>query len=567
MNRKERRRLNKLSRPPGASGRDSAARARPAEGANELLQQGFTCLGAGLFQDAQRLGQQVLALEPKNPEALNLCGIAAFQLGDPHQGLEQLQVAVRFKPDYAEGYNNLGNMLKAVGQAAEAEAAYRRSLEINPDYFDAHYNLAILLEVAGRLDEAEAAYRHAGDIKPDFAEIHFNLGNVLKAASKLEQAAAEYRRTVEMVPDHADAHNNLGSVLHELGEFDEATERYHRALEIAPAHAPAHYNLGITLQELGKFDEAIAAYQCALEHKPDYGEAHINLGYALQRSGKLDAAIAAYQRAIEIEPHNAQVHANLGDALLTRGDPRAAVEVCDDYLETHAGNTGVLAFKTVALNELGDPEATRFLLDFERFIRRVQITVPQGYASLKDFNTALAHYVSKHPTLVAAPTSHATRYGQHSGELLTESKGAIAMLETAIRGAVEEYRQSLSCEPDHPFVANPPRRFALTAWGVVMQSQGHQIAHNHPSAWLSGVYYVELPDVVTEADRSHEGWIEFGRPPEHFHCKAAPQVKLTQPEEGAMLLFPSYFYHRTLAFQSTQRRISIAFDVLPLPEG
>jgi uncharacterized protein (TIGR02466 family) len=150
--------------------------------------------------------------------------------------------------------------------------------------------------------------------------------------------------------------------------------------------------------------------------------------------------------------------------------------------------------------------------------------------------------------------------------LLSESNGAIAKFEAAIRDAVEEYRQSLSCFPDHPLLANPPRRFALTAWGVVMQSQGHQIAHNHPSAWLSGVYYVELPDVVPGTDPSHQGWIEFGRPPEHFHFKATPRVELIQPVQGAILLFPGYFYHRTIPFESRQRRISIAFDVLALPE-
>ncbi|MCW5581951.1 MAG: hypothetical protein KIS72_11480 [Luteimonas sp.] len=36
-----------------------------------------------------------------------------------------------------------------------------------------------------------------------------------------------------------------------------------------------------------------------------------------------------------------------------------------------------------------------------------------------------------------------------------------------------------------------------------------------------------------------------------------------RPEEGTMLLFPSYFYHRTLPFEDESPRISIAFDVLP----
>ena len=31
-----------------------------------------------------------------------------------------------------------------------------------------------------------------------------------------------------------------------------------------------------------------------------------------------------------------------------------------------------------------------------------------------------------------------------------------------------------------------------------------------------------------------------------------------------MVLFPSYFYHRTVPFTGTDERISIAFDVRPL---
>ena len=97
----------------------------------------------------------------------------------------------------------------------------------------------------------------------------------------------------------------------------------------------------------------------------------------------------------------------------------------------------------------------------------------------------------------------------------------------------------------------------------MLQAQGHQIPHNHPSAWLSGVYYVKLPRIVRVPEQRQAGWIEFGRPPEHFHCTVQPEVKAFQPEEGLMLLFPSYFYHRTISFETAETRISIAFDVLP----
>ncbi len=31
-----------------------------------------------------------------------------------------------------------------------------------------------------------------------------------------------------------------------------------------------------------------------------------------------------------------------------------------------------------------------------------------------------------------------------------------------------------------------------------------------------------------------------------------------------MVLFPSYFYHRTIPFESDEQRISIDFDVMPV---
>ena len=49
--------------------------------------------------------------------------------------------------------------------------------------------------------------------------------------------------------------------------------------------------------------------------------------------------------------------------------------------------------------------------------------------------------------------------------------------------------------------------------------------------------------------------------------KAEPELTTFRPEPGMMLLFPSYFFHRTLPFQSHETRISIAFDVMPFEHG
>jgi hypothetical protein len=95
----------------------------------------------------------------------------------------------------------------------------------------------------------------------------------------------------------------------------------------------------------------------------------------------------------------------------------------------------------------------------------------------------------------------------------------------------------------------------------VLRQQGHQAPHLHPSGWLSGVYYVALPQV---GQGSEDGWIEFGIPP----CELADETGLPrrrlQPRVGELTTFPSYLYHRTVPHAGSAPRISLAFDVVPI---
>jgi hypothetical protein len=63
-------------------------------------------------------------------------------------------------------------------------------------------------------------------------------------------------------------------------------------------------------------------------------------------------------------------------------------------------------------------------------------------------------------------------------------------------------------------------------------------------------------------NESRSGWIEFGRPPDEFPCTVEHRVRMFEPREGRMFVFPSFEYHRTIPFESSQQRISIAFDLL-----
>jgi hypothetical protein len=76
------------------------------------------------------------------------------------------------------------------------------------------------------------------------------------------------------------------------------------------------------------------------------------------------------------------------------------------------------------------------------------------------------------------------------------------------------------------------------------------------------VYYPKVPDAVGASPDNASGWIEFGRPQELYRAKRSPAVRLIQPREGLVVLFPSYFFHSTIPTESPDTRVSIAFDII-----
>jgi uncharacterized protein (TIGR02466 family) len=108
-------------------------------------------------------------------------------------------------------------------------------------------------------------------------------------------------------------------------------------------------------------------------------------------------------------------------------------------------------------------------------------------------------------------------------------------------------------------------RWTLRTWGTVLEAGGYQTAHMHPLGWLSGVYYVEIPDgLPAEMTATGAGALEFGAPPARVSAAASHPLRRVEPRAGRLVLFPSYLYHRTLPFAGAGRRISLAFDVMPL---
>ena len=301
----------------------------------------------GEYEKAVELFAQVLAVHTNNAGLFNNRGVALFELKRLDEALASYARAIAIKPDYAEAHYNRGNAFLERHLFDESLASYSRAIAVKPDYAEAHYGRGNAFKQRQLLPDALASYERAIACKPDYAQAYANRGNVLKELGLAQEALASFERAIQIHPDYAEAHGNRGVCLHDMGRIEEAVASYERAISIDSAYAEAHSNLGVSLLALERLPQALASYARAIALKADYAEAHYNRGNALHGLHLPDEAIASFERAIAIKPGYAQAHYNCGNAFkeLRQLDQAlahyaAAVEAQPDYAQAHC-NQGV----------------------------------------------------------------------------------------------------------------------------------------------------------------------------------------------------------------------------------
>ena len=95
---------------------------------------------------------------------------------------------------------------------------------------------------------------------------------------------------------------------------------------------------------------------------------------------------------------------------------------------------------------------------------------------------------------------------------------------------------------------------------IDLKTGGSLKPHMHKEGWLSGSLYLSRPKRV----RNNDGDIVFS-----LHGSNYPKEEklfnevVFSIEKGDMVLFPSSLFHATIPFTSDEKRITLAFDIMP----
>ncbi|MFM7067812.1 MAG: putative 2OG-Fe(II) oxygenase [Gammaproteobacteria bacterium] len=527
----------------------------------------------------------------------------------------------------AEYANNLGNLLRTAGYPAAAEAAYREAVAAHDLPQARIGLARVFLETDRPEEAAAVLARippvaATANVYLLLADALARTGQDATALKVLQQAGEPAIHTpafrlafaarLDTLGRHEEAEASLAPVLegpHEptarlaLAELCVARRDWHRALQVLetgihrhPDHPQLLSRHAAMAWMTGCGESFADGLRAALQRRPQDGELRLalvsglgNAGFeteseALLREGlrlqpeaplfnallalrcaetaRLEEARPAIARALAVAPELEYVREQAAIVALIGGETAAASEHTGWLISRRPIGQFAWALRVLALRMAGDATWETYAHP-DRVCRSTLLAVPAGYASLEEFNAALAARLRERHTLSTHPLVNSVRGGTqveiHPG---AEQDPVLRAFLEAIRQPIDDYIATMPEDSAHPlFRRRRPGHRLSGCWTVRLHgSSGRHVSHIHPQGWISSAYYVTVPAEIP-ASRDRAGWLSFGRPP--YPMAGMDSVGAVQPEPGRLALFPSYQWHGVEAFPGEGERMTIAFDVVP----
>ena len=283
---------------------------------------------------ARASARSILRVVPRDPRALLILGSAHRRLGDaraalaileplakaypraahtwyetgaalaldarPDAAIEALRHAVGLKPDFAEAWRALGDLLFAQGDQAAADAAFARHDRAtirNPNLHAA--GDAIL---AGRLTDAEDRLRAHLIATPRDAEALRLMADLFLRQGRFADAETLLATALDLEPAHSGARYALADALFRQQKAAAAIVHLEALLAAEPRDLAYRNLMAACLGLIGETARSVELYEDLAADAPAQAKIWLNLGHALRAVGRRNETMAAYRRCIALAP-------------------------------------------------------------------------------------------------------------------------------------------------------------------------------------------------------------------------------------------------------------------------
>jgi predicted TPR repeat methyltransferase len=354
--------------------------------ANVLHLYGILSGQLGKYDQAFALISQGLELEPNNSTFHNSMGNVLWGMEKFADAIKHYETAITLQPNAPISQNNLGNLFLKLEQYEKAIQHYQAAIALKSDYAEAYYNLGLTFSKLNKQEEAIKNFQKALKLEPSYAKAHGQLALLFQQSNQLDEALEQYQHQLRLDPNDVESIVNLGAIFVKKGDLLQGVDYFHKALELQPNHHEGHYNLGSTYLSLQRPDEALMHYLRCLNDKPD-AETYFNVGAIYMYKDRHQDAIDYFNSALAINPDFVAAHINLATT----------------YLKTENHSKAIEHYKKALELEPDNPEIS-FILSAISDQKNKPTTAPLSF--VKDLFDQYAPYYEKHLVTVLKYQAH-----------------------------------------------------------------------------------------------------------------------------------------------------------------
>jgi tetratricopeptide (TPR) repeat protein len=178
------------------------------------------CLRENRFAAAVQSCRDLLAAEPKQPDALYILGLIAFQMQQPAQALEWMNLTLEQAPKMAAAWLLRARVLRMLRRPDEAFEAATRSVQLAPQLADTWHCAGFMAMALGRWDIALADLEQAVALVPDSPVLRSQYALALNENNRNEAAYSEVQIALRQAPQHPEILMTKADILDGAGYYD-----------------------------------------------------------------------------------------------------------------------------------------------------------------------------------------------------------------------------------------------------------------------------------------------------------------------------------------------------------
>jgi tetratricopeptide (TPR) repeat protein len=185
-------------------------------------------------------------------------GIILGKSGQYNEAMKVFDKAIELNPQNSDAWTGKGLVFEGLNKPEEAMNAYDKALEIDPnDPIALQSKKALSLSNTGKLSEVVT---ESQDL--------VSQGAILAQSGQHDKAIKVFDKAIESNPQNSAAWSCKGIILTILGKYDEAIKAFDISTEINPLDSTCWAGKGLAFEGLNKPKEAIKAFDKAIEINP-----------------------------------------------------------------------------------------------------------------------------------------------------------------------------------------------------------------------------------------------------------------------------------------------------------